>query len=99
MKNWFNLCRNGNQRVFFDPYIHQVEALRHGRVQSIVSTGTGSGKTECFLWPIVDIYIIMLETKITGITGIRPYFVSNECVGCRSTEKIATTPGKTRFSG
>ena len=44
-----------SEGVFFDPYIHQVEALRAWSKGSdtIVSTGTGSGKTECFLWPIV----------------------------------------------
>ena len=41
--------------AFFDPYEHQVQALRAWAKGSdiIVSTGTGSGKTECFLWPIV----------------------------------------------
>ncbi len=44
----------------FDPtrplYTHQVESLRIlGRGENlIVATGTGSGKTECFLLPILD---------------------------------------------
>jgi len=41
--------------VFADPFEHQVFALEHflnGR-DLFVSTGTGSGKTECFLWPII----------------------------------------------
>lgn len=41
--------------VFSDPFEHQVKALEHflaGR-DLFVSTGTGSGKTECFLWPII----------------------------------------------
>lgn len=41
--------------VFADPFEHQVMALEHflaGR-DLFVSTGTGSGKTECFLWPII----------------------------------------------
>lgn len=41
--------------VFSDPFEHQVLALEHflkGR-DLFVSTGTGSGKTECFLWPII----------------------------------------------
>lgn len=40
--------------VFPDPFEHQVKALEYfvsGR-DLFVSTGTGSGKTECFLWPI-----------------------------------------------
>ena len=42
--------------VFKDPYSHQVEALEHfyhGR-ELFVATGTGSGKTECFMWPMVS---------------------------------------------
>lgn len=41
--------------VFSDPFEHQVKALEYfltGR-DLFVSTGTGSGKTECFLWPII----------------------------------------------
>lgn len=41
--------------IFADPFEHQVFALEHflaGR-DLFVSTGTGSGKTECFLWPII----------------------------------------------
>ena len=42
----------------FHPYIHQVEAwkaLQKEPAQSVVvSSGTGSGKTECFLVPILD---------------------------------------------
>lgn len=37
-------------------YGHQEEAVRaiHGGKTTLVSTGTGSGKTECFLYPIVS---------------------------------------------
>jgi DEAD/DEAH box helicase domain-containing protein len=42
----------------FDPYFHQEQAferLGHKNPRStIVATGTGSGKTECFLYPILD---------------------------------------------
>lgn len=41
--------------IFSDPFEHQVKALEtfaSGR-DLFVSTGTGSGKTECFLWPII----------------------------------------------
>lgn len=41
--------------IFADPFKHQVEALEYflaGR-DLFVSTGTGSGKTECFIWPII----------------------------------------------
>jgi ATP-dependent helicase YprA (DUF1998 family) len=44
-----------NLGIFSDPFEHQVKALENfsaGR-DLFVSTGTGSGKTECFLWPII----------------------------------------------
>lgn len=41
--------------VYRTPFRHQIEALEHawmGR-DLFVSTGTGSGKTECFMWPLI----------------------------------------------
>lgn len=41
--------------IYPTPFKHQVEALTsaiNGK-DLFVSTGTGSGKTECFLWPII----------------------------------------------
>ena len=41
--------------VFSTPFTHQVNALEafsKGK-DLIVATGTGSGKTECFMWPLV----------------------------------------------
>lgn len=40
---------------FSDPFEHQVKALEYflNGQDLFVSTGTGSGKTECFLWPII----------------------------------------------
>ncbi len=45
----------------FAPYQHQLEAFRrlhsreeHAPKATLVTTGTGSGKTECFLYPILD---------------------------------------------
>ena len=45
----------------FTPYRHQCiahqrldSAAAHGGRSTIVATGVGSGKTECFLWPILD---------------------------------------------
>ena len=44
-----------NLGVFPDPFEHQVYALEHFFMNRdlFISTGTGSGKTECFLWPII----------------------------------------------
>lgn len=40
---------------YSSPFTHQVEALINGLKGKdlLVSTGTGSGKTECFLWTII----------------------------------------------
>lgn len=46
---------DANLGIFQDPFEHQVLALENflaGR-DLFVSTGTGSGKTECFLWSII----------------------------------------------
>ena len=42
--------------VFVSPYVHQIDALEAFWRGSdvLVSTGTGSGKTECFMWPLVS---------------------------------------------
>ena len=44
-----------NLGVFPNPYKHQIEALESFEKSDdiLVATGTGSGKTECFMWPIV----------------------------------------------
>lgn len=45
----------------FPPYRHQIEAFNllttregHTPQNTLITTGTGSGKTECFLYPILD---------------------------------------------
>ncbi len=41
--------------VFSTPFTHQVKAIEafHNGYDLLVTTGTGSGKTECFLWPML----------------------------------------------
>jgi ATP-dependent helicase YprA (DUF1998 family) len=50
-------AKDGKPRLLFDPpYRHQAEAIRHaliGGKNLMVMTGTGSGKTESFLLPIL----------------------------------------------
>lgn len=63
----------------FDPYGHQARAFArlssksesggHRRPQpTLVTTGTGSGKTEAFLYPILD---HVLRAKKEGVTGTK----------------------------
>ena len=45
--------------IAFTPYVHQQQAFERLRSDqqprsTIIATGTGSGKTECFLYPLLD---------------------------------------------
>ncbi len=56
IKNFLKkLIDNRQLGVFADPFEHQVLALEQylAGKDLFVSTGTGSGKTECFIWPIL----------------------------------------------
>lgn len=60
------------------PYLHQVaawEALMSGPRRSvIVSTGTASGKTECFLLPVLNDMACKIEEE-GHLTGVRALFL------------------------
>ncbi len=65
--------------VFADPFEHQVSALEEyiaGR-DLFVSTGTGSGKTECFIWPILSKLIDEANKRPQSFkkTGIRTLII------------------------
>lgn len=61
--------------VFSNPYQHQIEALEKFYCGNdlFVATGTGSGKTECFMWPMVSKLVLeqMHSPKTWEIRGIR----------------------------
>ena len=63
----------------FTPYVHQATAFARlnsalGRPQpTLVTTGTGSGKTEAFLLPILDHVIRARRDGVTGIKGLILY--------------------------
>ncbi len=55
LKDWFSALSEAKLGVYPSPFLHQVAALEAAwKGQDLfVSTGTGSGKTECFLWPLM----------------------------------------------
>lgn len=61
------------------PYLHQVQAweiLAQESPQSlIVASGTGSGKTECFMVPILDRLVKQREQQKSRLTGVRALFL------------------------
>lgn len=60
--------------VGFSPYQHQLRAFQRlsgsGACSTIVATGTGSGKTECFMYPVLD---YCLAHRHPGIKAIIIY--------------------------
>ncbi len=57
-------------------YGHQQKAIEaiHARKTTLVSTGTGSGKTECFLYPIVSRCLELKDQgAVPGITAVIVY--------------------------
>jgi DEAD/DEAH box helicase domain-containing protein len=59
----------------FPPYAHQAQAFERlsgpDRQSTLVATGTGSGKTEAFLWPVLD-YVRQHKDE-EGIKGLFIY--------------------------
>ncbi|MBZ9700972.1 MULTISPECIES: DEAD/DEAH box helicase [unclassified Mesorhizobium] len=61
--------------VSFPPYVHQADAWQHLTAECpssvIVSSGTGSGKTECFLVPILDRLVRLSDGGARPLNGVR----------------------------
>ena len=55
MKDFFHQLSDANLGVYSAPFCHQIAALEAAQAgrDVFVSTGTGSGKTECFMWPLM----------------------------------------------
>lgn len=57
-------------------YLHQEQAFRaiHAKRPTLVATGTGSGKTECFLLPIISRCLQLRDAETpAGITAVIVY--------------------------
>lgn len=62
----------------YPPYIHQLNSFRRlyfkASQNTIVTTGTGSGKTECFLFPVLDYVNFCHDNEMSsGIKAIVLY--------------------------
>lgn len=65
----------------FTPHLHQIQAFRrltthdgHQPEPTLLTTGTGSGKTECFLFPVLDyVYQMNREKVCPGVKVIILY--------------------------
>lgn len=61
------------------PYSHQVESWeilsRESSESLIVASGTGSGKTECFMVPILDRLVRQRTQQDSKLTGVRALFL------------------------
>lgn len=61
--------------VFPNPYLHQIKAVNAFTNDNdvFVATGTGSGKTECFMWPMVGKLLEEAQTspETWGKRGVR----------------------------
>ena len=65
----------------FTPHRHQIEAFRrlttkdgHHPLPTLLTTGTGSGKTECFLFPVLDyVYQMNRDGRQQGVKVIIMY--------------------------
>ncbi|MFT5872267.1 MAG: ATP-dependent helicase YprA (DUF1998 family) [Clostridium sp.] len=55
IRNYLSKLIENKLGVFNTPFYHQVKALEefYDGKDLLITTGTGSGKTECFIWPIL----------------------------------------------
>ena len=74
--SWKILNQTGFESLLHRPlHTHQERAIRHSvsNRNFIVATGTGSGKTECFLLPIVDRLLREEDLSEPGVRAVIVY--------------------------
>ena len=74
MKDYFGRVSDAGLGVYQAPFKHQIDALEAfcAGKDLFVSTGTGSGKTECFMWPLIAKIAEEARNKDTwGMRGVR----------------------------
>lgn len=61
------------------PYLHQLESwqtlLADKPMSAVITTGTGSGKTECFMVPILEDLVREYEQNQRSLVGVRALFL------------------------
>lgn len=60
------------------PYVHQLRAwnsIIRDKKSAVITSGTGSGKTECFLLPVINSLVEEYETTKVQLSGIRALFI------------------------
>ncbi|MCD7907157.1 MAG: DEAD/DEAH box helicase [Clostridium sp.] len=56
LKDYFSRLAEAGLGVYTSPFVHQIRALEAATAGKdlFIATGTGSGKTECFMWPLMS---------------------------------------------
>ena len=79
--------RNGAESKIYEHQFDAIDAAVSKRKNIIATTGTGSGKTECFLFPLLyDLLDEKLNNK--NQSSSRFNIVSLKCISRRSNAKI-----------
>ncbi len=67
-KSILNELASNKLGVFSTPFTHQIKAVEYfyNKENVIITTGTGSGKTECFLWPILTNLIFEARNNVSS---------------------------------
>lgn len=73
-EKWSKLADSDEGRRIYERPLHLHQAASIGLEENyLVATGTGSGKTEAFLYPLVDSLLRNLDPKRSGVQAILVY--------------------------